>query len=219
MAQPQQLAQEWNSEFQRYVIPFWDKNYGRYYWQHYIEGQGWTFFDWAPVGWVPAAHAVPPAQSQVQFQQPHIRSDSVQTVTSSGAFYVRGSAFFEEGKVFSVLFTEPAGTNALNGLNPMADYNTNLSSNTSLSRLVQGEAPLRKAPIPIEMEENNRALVPASRIYFAIHHPIQYNVKVKNLGHVHPDYIPTFLGYWNQENTDSQDDPDVAQNPNNTDNF
>ncbi|KAI4931249.1 hypothetical protein J4E85_003839 [Alternaria conjuncta] len=86
-------------------------------------------------------------------------------------------------------------------------------------QLVQGEAPLRKVPIPIEMEENNRALVPASRIYFAIHHPIQYNVKVKNLGHVHPDYLPTFLGYWNQENTDSQDDPDVAQNPNNTDNF
>ncbi|KAI4622179.1 hypothetical protein J4E83_004919 [Alternaria metachromatica] len=63
------------------------------------------------------------------------------------------------------------------------------------------------------------ALVAASRIYFAIHHPIQYNVKVKNLGHVHPDYLPTFLGYWNQENTDSKDDPDAAQNPNNTDNF
>jgi hypothetical protein len=30
-------------------------------------------------------------------------------------------------QVFSVLFTESAGTNALNGLNPMTDYNTNLS--------------------------------------------------------------------------------------------
>lgn len=30
-------------------------------------------------------------------------------------------------QVFSILFTEPAGANALNGLNPMADYNTNLS--------------------------------------------------------------------------------------------
>jgi len=69
--------------------------------------------------------------------------------------------------------------------------------------LVSGESPLQKHPIPIVMEENNRPLVSASRIYFAIHHPIQYNVKVKNLGHVHPDYLPTFLGYWNMENNDS----------------
>jgi hypothetical protein len=77
--------------------------------------------------------------------------------------------------------------------------------------LVQGEAKLRKVPIPIVMEENNRPLVAASRIYFAIHHPIQYNVKVKNLGYVHPDYLPTFLGYWNQENSDSKQDSEVVQ--------
>jgi len=33
-----QPAHEWNNEFQRYVIPLWDQNYGRYYWQHYVEG-------------------------------------------------------------------------------------------------------------------------------------------------------------------------------------
>ncbi|KAI4945159.1 hypothetical protein J4E91_008136 [Alternaria rosae] len=223
---------EWSANFQRYLITLWNAQYGRYYWQHYIE-----------------------------------------------AFYVRGSAFFEEGKVFAVLFTEPAGPNALNGLNPMADYNTNLSIvkyddfvRTQVRRfivtkrrrefcfavyallyatciatwlifgspiftyygqattkngvvadehaiayslemepqLVSGEAPLLKAPIPIVTEENNKPLVPASRIYFACHHPIQYNVKVKNLGHVHPDYLPTFLGYWNQENTDSKQDIDVT---------
>jgi len=60
------------------------------------------------------------------------------------------------------------------------------------------------------MEENNRPLVPAARIYFAIHHPIQYNVKVKNLGQVHPDYLATFLGYWHQENADSKQDIDVT---------
>jgi hypothetical protein len=67
------------------------------------------------------------------------------------------------------------------------------------------------------MDNDAGILVPASRIYFAIHHPIQYNVKVKNLGYVHPDYLPTFLGYWNQENYDSQQDPEVTQNTNNTD--
>ena len=86
-------------------------------------------------------------------------------------------------------------------------------------QLVQGESPLRKAPIPIVMEENNRALAPASRIFFAIHHPIQYNIKVKNLGYVHPDFLPTFLGYWNQENSDSKQDLEVTQDPGNTDNF
>jgi len=73
-------------------------------------------------------------------------------------------------------------------------------------QLVQGESPLQKAPILIVMEEDNRALVPASRIHFAIHHPIQYNVKVKNLGHVHPDYLARFLEYWNMENSDSKQD-------------
>jgi len=84
---------------------------------------------------------------------------------------------------------------------------------------VKGEAPLRKSPIPIVMEENNRALPPASRIFFAIHHPIQYNVKVKNLGYVHPDYLPTFLGYWNQENNDSKQDIDVTADQGHVDPF
>jgi hypothetical protein len=186
-------------------------------------------------------------------------------------------------QVFSVLFSENAGANALN---PMADYNTNLSKvkyneyvHTQVRRfivtkrkrefcfavyahpiifsvsarltfdspifsygnkgttkrgvepnehaiayslgkdpqLVYGELPLVKAPIPIVMDQYADALAPASRIYFAIHHPIQYNVKVKSLGYVHPDYLPTFLGYWYQENHDSKQEFDITQNPNNTD--
>ena len=81
----------------------------------------------------------------------------------------------------------------------------------STPQLVLGEAPLVKSAIPIVMDDNTQPLVPASRIYFAIHHPIQFNVKVKSLGYVHPDYLPTFLGYWNQENSDSTQDPDVTQ--------
>jgi hypothetical protein len=82
--------------------------------------------------------------------------------------------------------------------------------------LVYGEAPLVKLSIPIVMEEGVTPLVSASRIYFAIHHPIQYNVKVKSLGYVHPDWLPTFLGYWKQENLDSKQDVEVTQDPSNT---
>ena len=53
------------------------------------------------------------------------------------------------------------------------------------------------------MIENEKPLAIASRIYFGIHHPIQYNVKVKDLGCVHSDWMATFSGYWKMENTDS----------------
>jgi hypothetical protein len=84
-------------------------------------------------------------------------------------------------------------------------------------QLVFGEQQLRKSPIPIVMEQGVTPLVAASRIYFAIHHPVQYNVKVKSLGYVHPDWLPTFLGYWNQENYDSRQDLDVTHNPDDVD--
>ena len=116
----------------------------------------------------------------------------------------------------SPIFTYYGQATTKNGV--VADEHAIAYSLEKEPQLVPGEAPLRKAPIPIVTEENNRPLVPASRIYFAIHHPIQYNVKVKNLGHVHPDYLPTFLGYWNQENSDSMQDSDVALNANNTGN-
>jgi hypothetical protein len=59
------------------------------------------------------------------------------------------------------------------------------------------------------MNDGEKPLAQASRIYFGIHHPIQYNVKVKDLGYVHPDQIATFLGYWRMEN-DTQQAPEVG---------
>jgi hypothetical protein len=67
-------------------------------------------------------------------------------------------------------------------------------------QLVPGELELRKHPIGVVMHDGERMLSVASRIYFGIHHPIQYNVKVKDLGYVHPEYMATFLGYWKMEN-------------------
>jgi hypothetical protein len=36
----------------------------------------------------------------------------------------------------------------------------------------------------------------ASRLYFGIHHPIQYNVKVKDIGFVTKEHIGRLCGYW-----------------------
>lgn len=50
------------------------------------------------------------------------------------------------------------------------------------------------------MAEGVDPLSTASRIFFGIHHPIQHNVKVKDIGQVHPDHIRNLLGYWNTQN-------------------
>jgi hypothetical protein len=69
-------------------------------------------------------------------------------------------------------------------------------------QLVTGEQALQKIPIAISMNTSEKPLAAASRIYFGIHHPIQYNVKVKDLGIVHPEWMATFSGYWKMENGD-----------------
>jgi hypothetical protein len=66
--------------------------------------------------------------------------------------------------------------------------------------LLPGEQELSKHPICIQTAPGERPMSMAARIYFGIHHPIQYNVKVKDVGQVLGDYLPTFLGYWAQEN-------------------
>ncbi|KAH4177157.1 hypothetical protein HBH98_180920 [Parastagonospora nodorum] len=171
--------------------------------------------------------------------------------TLDSTYYVRNRSFFQEGRLFSVLFTEPAGANAIRN-NAVTDYNSALSyvmlggvAHTQVRRfivvrnrkafcyavpiftyhgqgtlksgvdpqehaiayshgmtpqLIRGEKPLVKAPICIVMNEGVGSLPPASRIRFGIHHPIQYNVKVKDLGYVHPNEVPRFLGYWTMEN-------------------
>ncbi|KAF2996444.1 hypothetical protein E8E13_003705 [Curvularia kusanoi] len=64
--------------------------------------------------------------------------------------------------------------------------------------LLPGETGITKASIGVNMEENE-TLTKASRIYFGIHHPIQYNVKVKNIGCVCAEHIPSLIGSWREE--------------------
>jgi hypothetical protein len=63
-------------------------------------------------------------------------------------------------------------------------------------QLLNGERPLRKAAICVEDAGGIPPLDPASRIYFGIHHPIQKNVKVKDLGRVKPSHVARLRGYW-----------------------
>lgn len=66
-------------------------------------------------------------------------------------------------------------------------------------RYVSGEYGLEKNPIPVNAIDDRTRLSPASRINFAMHYPIQHNVKVKDLGMVAPEAIPTLVYYAKQE--------------------
>ncbi|KAH7091470.1 hypothetical protein FB567DRAFT_275191 [Paraphoma chrysanthemicola] len=76
-------------------------------------------------------------------------------------------------------------------------------------QLIPGESGITKASIGVDMVQGEAALDTASRIYFGIHHPIQYNVKVKDIGHVHKTHIHALIGNWNEENGK----PGVGDNP------
>ncbi|RYO37781.1 hypothetical protein AA0111_g2178 [Alternaria arborescens] len=81
-------------------------------------------------------------------------------------------------------------------------------------QLVAGEQALQKLPIAVQMARNEKPLEVASRIYFGIHYPIQYGVKAKDLGCVHPDWIARFTEYWKMENEDVfKNGPEVIDDP------
>ncbi|KAH4007064.1 hypothetical protein HBH64_007670 [Parastagonospora nodorum] len=66
-------------------------------------------------------------------------------------------------------------------------------------QLVKGESGITKASIAVVMADGVGALTISSRIYYGIHHPIQYNVKVKDIGYVPQSHIPTLIGNWKEE--------------------
>jgi hypothetical protein len=161
------------------------------------------------------------------------------------AYYVRDRWFFQEGKVFAVIFSETAGSTA-------TSYNSSLSearfsghfvhtqsrrfvvvrqkrefcyacpiftysgrattkrgvrpeehgiaySDGQEPKFVRGEKDINKRSIAVSMAQDVPMLQIASRIYYGIHHPIQYNVKVKDIGQVLPHHLPTLIGNWKAE--------------------
>lgn len=64
---------------------------------------------------------------------------------------------------------------------------------------LRGENGMEKEPIAI-IPNNGTTLTHSSRLNFALHHPIQHNVKVKDLGRVCPEDLPNLTAYWRMEN-------------------
>jgi hypothetical protein len=67
-------------------------------------------------------------------------------------------------------------------------------------KIVQGETGFTKPHVPVVMADGVPNLHFASRIYFGIQHPIQYNVKVKDIGYVPADNVHTLISSWKEEN-------------------
>ena len=66
-------------------------------------------------------------------------------------------------------------------------------------QLLPNEAPLSKEPICMVMAEGQEVLPVSSRICFGTLKSVQYNIKVKDIGYVHPKYLLKFSNYWDVE--------------------
>jgi hypothetical protein len=79
--------------------------------------------------------------------------------------------------------------------------------------LLPYEGGMTKPSLPVIMSDNRTILDKASRIYYGIHHPIQYNNKVKDIGYIPRDFIPTLIGNWREEDeSDTQQEAEVTAN-------
>jgi hypothetical protein len=93
------------------------------------------------------------------------------------------------------------------------------------AELLPGELGITKASIGVEMAAGEPVLDKASRIYYGIHHPIQYNVKVKKIGQVPQTHMASLIGNWKEEegrdddsklsmtDMDAAEEPDLADDP------
>ena len=79
-------------------------------------------------------------------------------------------------------------------------------------KIVQGETGFTKPHVPVVMTDGVPNLHFASRIYFGIQHPIQYNVKVKDIGYVPADNVHTLISSWQEENQGTNQAVEVTAN-------
>jgi hypothetical protein len=180
-------------------------------------------------------------------------------LTSRLAYYVRNREFFHEGRVFSIILSEPAESQR-----PATGYDSFMSevrfkdnyvyqqcrrfvvvrrkpefcfacpiftysnrgttkigvrpeehgiaySDGRLPEFVKGEKGIKKPSIAVVMAQGEPSLHVASRIYYGLNHPIQYNVKVKDIGQVVEHHVPTLIGNWLAEDgTKTQQAPEVT---------
>jgi hypothetical protein len=97
----------------------------------------------------------------------------------------------------SPIFTYSGRATTKPGIRP--DEHSVIHTNGCLPLLLQNETGITKDPIAMDMAHGEGSLDRNSRLRFGIHHPIQYNVKVKDHGMVCEDDIQKVIGYWNEE--------------------
>jgi hypothetical protein len=97
----------------------------------------------------------------------------------------------------SPIFTYSGQGTMKRGVNP--GEHTIAYAYGSAPQQLRGELTLAKEPICIVTTDDHRPISKAARICFGIYHPVQYNVKVKDIGYVRPDCMPAFLSYFNME--------------------
>jgi hypothetical protein len=102
------------------------------------------------------------------------------------------------------IFTYSGKATTKKGVRP-AEHGVAYSWGTE-ARLIPGETGIKKPSIGVVMAKDVPELEPASRIYYGIQHPIQYNVKVKEIGYVPQIHVPTLIGNWKEE-----DENDTSQ--------
>ncbi|KAH7091460.1 hypothetical protein FB567DRAFT_436168 [Paraphoma chrysanthemicola] len=79
--------------------------------------------------------------------------------------------------------------------------------------LITGETGITKPSLSVVMAKGEKPLEKASRIYYGIHHPIQYNVKAKEIGYVPQAQIAALIGNWKEEdNRDTEQSRTVTCN-------
>lgn len=57
-----------------------------------------------------------------------------------------------------------------------------------------------KEPIEIVPADSSITIDAASRLRFGKTYPIEWNVKIKDIGMVHPDHLSKLIMYWEEEN-------------------
>ena len=61
------------------------------------------------------------------------------------------------------------------------------------------EGGMQKEPIQVEPVDPSMTIRKESRIRFSKTYPIEMNVKVKDIGRVHPGQLSTLIQYWSDE--------------------
>jgi hypothetical protein len=74
-------------------------------------------------------------------------------------------------------------------------------------QLLPKESGITKPSISVVMADGAPILHQAARVYYGITYPIQYNVKVKEIGYIHPTEITRLISNWRTEDQDDFDKP------------